>query len=153
METTNQESKVFWDRIPQPARQKLMWGLWFITWLGLIAGIVDDVYFEYVVIFSAVHAIVFVVFFRFNVRPFPVQVRIGYVVWVAVGTYVPYMVILMYITLVGLATNLFLDYCPLARMMYLLPWNRDEKISFDLARRVFLSAPVSGKFQPKPGST
>ena len=29
----------------------------------------------------------------------------------------------------------------------------DEKFSLDLARRVFFSAPVPGKFQPKPQSS
>ena len=153
MEQTTHKSGTLWDRIPQRVSKKLIWGLWFITWVGLIVGIGDQDYFEYVVVFSVLHAATFFVLFRFSVRPFPVQVRIGYLVWVAVGTYVPHMVILMYITLVGLATNLFLGYCPLARMMYLLPWNCDEKFSLDLARRVFFSAPVPGKFQPKPQSS
>ena len=153
MEPSKEKPKTLWDRMSQRARKYLVWSLWFITWLGLIAGVGNEVYFEYVVIFSAFHAVVFFVLFRFSVRPFPVQVRIGYLVWVAVGTYVPYMVILMYITFVGLTTNLFLGYCPLARMMYLLPWNRDEKFSLDLLRRVFISAPVPGKFQPKAQST
>ena len=153
MEQTTQKSKTLWDQIPQRVRKKLIWGLWFITWVGLIAGIGDQAYFKYVVAFSALHAVAFFVLFGFSVRPFPVQVRIGYLVWVAIGTYVPHMVILMYVTLVGLGTNLFLGYCPLARMMYLLPWNRDETLSLDLARRVFFSAPVAGKFQPKPRST
>jgi hypothetical protein len=153
MEQTAQESNTLWDRIPPRARKNLIWILWFITWVGLIAGIVDQAYFEFVVLFSALHATAFLVLFHFNVRPFPVQVRFGYLVWVSVGTYVPHMAILMYITLVGLATNLFLGYCPLARTMYLLPWNRDEKFSLDLVRRVFFSAPVPGKFQPKPRST
>ena len=61
---------------------------------------------------------------------------------------VQYMVFLMYITLVGLATNLFLGYCPLARMMYLLPWNRDEAFSAGLLGRVFFSPPVKGQFTP-----
>ena len=153
MEQTTQKSRTPWDQIPQRVRKKLIWTLWFITWVGLVVGISDQTYFEYVVLFSALHAVAFFLLFRFNVRPFPVQVRIGYLVWVAVGTYVPHLVILMYITLVGLATNLFLGYCPLARMVYLLPWNCDEKFSLDLVRRVFFSAPVPGKFQPKPQST
>ena len=153
MEQTTQKSKTLWDRIPQRVRKRLIWGLWFIIWVGLIAGIGDRAYFEFVVVFSALHAVAFFVLFRFSVKPFPVQLRIGYLAWVAVGTYVPHMVILMYITLVGLTTNLFLGYCPLARMMYLLPWNRDEKFSLDLARRVFFSSPVPGQFQPKPRST
>jgi hypothetical protein len=114
----------------------------------LVGGLSDRVVFEYVVIFSALHVVLFLMLYRFKVGPFPVQVRIAYFIWVAVGTYVPYMVILMYITLVGLATNLFLGYCPLARMMYLMPWNRDEKFSLELVGRVFFSPPMPGQFEP-----
>ena len=35
-------------------------------------------------------------------------------------------------------------YCPLARMLSLLPWNRRQPLSVALVRRTFLSAPVSG---------
>jgi len=137
-----------WDRVPQRVRKALIWSLWFATWLGLVIGLFDRLFFQYVVIFSALHAVLFLILFQFNIRPFPVQVRIAYFIWVAVGTYVPHMVVLMYITLVGLTTNLFLGYCPLARMVYLLPWNRDEKLSLDLLRRVVFSSPVAGKFEP-----
>ena len=58
------------------------------------------------------------------------------------------MLYLMYITLVGLATNLFLAYCPLARMMYLLPWNNDEEFSLRLLGRGFFSPPMPGNFEP-----
>jgi hypothetical protein len=136
------------ERAPPRVRKSLIWSLWFVTWLGLVGGLFDRVAFEYVVIFSAFHALLFLILFRFKVRPFPVQVRIAYFIWVAIGTYVPYMVILMYITLVGLATNLFLGYCPLARMMYLMPWNRDEKFSLELVGKVILSPPVPGQFNP-----
>ena len=141
-----------WERMPQTARKGLIWGLWFITWSGLIAGTRYPVFFEYVVVFSALHALLFLALFRFRIRPFPVQVRVGYLAWVGIGTYVPYMTVLMYITLAGLSTNLFLGYCPLARMMYLLPWNRDEEFSLNLLRRVFFSAPTAGKFAPQPRS-
>jgi len=143
-----ENKRTLWDRISPAARKPLIWTLWFITWAGLVGGLFDRVYFEYVVYFSAAHALLFLALFGFDIKPFPVQVRIAYFIWVAAGTYVPYLIILMYITLVGLATNLFLGYCPLARMMYLMPWNRDEKFSLDLVKRVFLSPPVAGKFEP-----
>ena len=142
------KDRTLWDRTPTRVRKALIWGLWFVTWLGLVGGVFDHVFFEYVVIFSALHAILFLVLNGFNVGPFPVQVRIAYFAWVAAGTYVPHLNILMYITLVGLATNIFLGYCPLARMMYLMPWNNNEKFSLGLVRRVFLSHPMPGKFEP-----
>jgi hypothetical protein len=115
----------------------------------LLAGLFDREFYEYVVIFSAAHALLVLFLLRFRVAAFPAQVRIAYYIWVAVGTYVPYMAILMYITTIGLATNLFASYCPLARMMNLFPWNREETFSLNLVARVFLSPPVAGKFRPR----
>lgn len=142
------ESLTVLERMPGHMRRYLVWGLWFITWLGLLAGLFQRVYYEYVVLFTAIHALLFLVLVNFRVKQFPAQVRIAYLIWVAVGTYVPYMTILMYITTVGLATNLFLGYCPLARMMYLLPINREEPFSLELVLRVFLSPPTRGRFKP-----
>ena len=142
------EEFTLWERLPERMRKWTVWGLWLITWAGLVGGVFYRVLFEYVVLFSAGHALLFLILFRVAGDPFPVQVRIAYFIWVAVGTYVPYMTFLMYITLVGLAANIFLGYCPLARMMYLMPWNRDHKLSMELVGRVILSPPVSGKFQP-----
>ena len=136
--------------MPTGARKSLIWGMWFITWLGLVAGVFYQKFFEYVVFFSGVHTVLFLLLHGFSIKPFPMQVRIAYFIWVAAGTFVPQLVFLMYITLVGLAANLFLGYCPLARMMVLMPWNRDEKFSIGLLGRVFLSPPMSGKFDPTP---
>lgn len=127
-----------------------MWSIWFITWLGLLAGLYDNAYNEFVVILSAVHAILFAGLFKMRLMDFPVQLRIVYFAWVLLGTY--HLRVLMYITTVGLAANLFVGYCPLARMMYLLPWNRSEPFSAELVVRVFLSPPVNGRFTTAPGT-
>ena len=86
-----------------------------MTWVGLIGGLFDRSWFTGVVFFSALHAVLILALFSFRITPFPVQVRIAYLIGVALGTYVPGMTVLLYITLVGLATNLFWGYCPLAR--------------------------------------
>ena len=133
--------------MPRHIRQRLVWALWLITWLGLLAGLLNRVFYEYVVLFSVLHAMLFMLLLGFQIKAFPVQVRIAYLIWVAVGTYVPYMVILMYITTIGLASNLFLGYCPLARTMYLLPWNREDSFSLELFKRVIMTSPTSGQFK------
>lgn len=139
-----------WEELAPTTRKRIVWILWFVTWIGLLAGLWDPVYFEAVVAFSAAHAVLFLLLHRFRVAAFPVQVRIGYLLAVAVGTYVPYMTFLMYVALVGLLGNLFFRYCPLARMLCLLPWNREEPFSLGLVARVFLSPPVDGRFRPPP---
>jgi drug/metabolite transporter (DMT)-like permease len=131
-------------------QRNLTWNLWFITWLGLIAGLFAQPFYSYVVYLSAIQVAIFLYIEQFKLTAFPVQVRIAYLAWVALGTYVPYLSILMPITTIGLAANLFLGYCPLARMLYLLPINRREPLSIDLVKRVVLSPPVKGRFEPLP---
>jgi hypothetical protein len=132
-----------------PARRRLVWCLWLVTWAGLLAGLVEPRWYRAVVLFSIAHAALFLVLTRFRVAAFPNQVRIAYVLWVAAGTYLPGGVVLMWITTVGLATNLFWGYCPLARMLYLLPWNREVALSWSLVLRVVTTPPVSGRFTPR----
>jgi hypothetical protein len=142
------QSETYWDKINPRTQDQLVWGIWFLTWMFLLAGLYDRGYYAYVVGISAAHAVLFLVLFKFRVADFPVQLRIAYFTWVAVGTYVPYMVILMYITTIGLAANLFFGYCPLARIMYLMPWNRDEPFTGKLIMRTILAPPVKGAFKP-----
>jgi hypothetical protein len=92
-----------WGKIPVKTRKRMVWGLWFITWLGLLAGLLERVFWEYVVFFSATHALLILLLLGLRVTEFPVQVRLAYFAWVAIGTYVPFMEILMYITILGLA--------------------------------------------------
>ena len=129
-------------------RRSLVWVLWLITWFGLLAGLMSRQWYEAVVWFSAIHALLFIYLEHFNLIAFPVQLRLAYLVWVAIGTYIPNLDALMWITTLGLAANLFVGYCPLARMLSLLPINRQEPFSLDLVRRVFLSPPVKGRFIP-----
>ena len=147
-ETTVVAASTAWERMNQRDRKSLVWSLWFATWIGLLMGYKYAGAWDVVVIFSVLHAIVFWVLFGYRIEPFPVQVRNAYALWVATGTYFPYMQVLMYITTVGLAANLFAGYCPLARMMTLLPWNREEALTFNFVNRVFLSPPSKGRFQP-----
>ncbi len=55
---------------------------------------------------------------------FPRSCALVYVAWVAIGTFVPHMTWMMYVTMVGLGANLLFGWCPLSRMIYLFPWNR-----------------------------
>ena len=142
------ENSTPWQRLPDTTRKRLIWWFWLLTWVLLLGGIFQRSLYHAVVIVSAFQALVFLGLFRFRPNPFPVQVRLAYLLWVAVGTYVPGMVILMYITTLGLAANLFLNYCPLARLMLLMPWNRQEPLTFDYLKRVVLTPPSRGRLDP-----
>jgi len=138
-----------WQHLSKSSRKRLIWWLWLITWLLLLGGLFDRSFYHWVVLLSALHSLLFLWLFRFRIDPFPVQVRLAYLLWTFLGTYVPGMTFLMYITTVGLPANLFLNYCPLARLMLLMPWNRTEPLSLTFLKRVFLSPPSVGRFLPR----
>ena len=147
------EPATAWERMSARTRKAVIWILWLVTWVLLLAGLVDRVFYEVVVWFTAAHLLLVLALNRFRVTAFPVQVRFVYVLWVLVGTYVPHMTFFMYIATVGLIGNLFFGYCTLARMMYLVPWNREERFSLDLVARVFTTPRTEGRFRPAPPAT
>ncbi|NCC27040.1 MAG: hypothetical protein EOM22_02520 [Gammaproteobacteria bacterium] len=74
---------------------------------------------------------------------FPVQVRIGYLSWLIAGLADP--TGLMHgIQLAGTSAMVLFGYCPMARMVSLLPWNRRQPLSLRLVARTFLQAPTAG---------
>jgi len=143
------KQRTTWEQLSPQFRKRLVWWLWFVTWVALLCGLINRGYYDFVVLFSTLHAILFLILFRFQLRPFPIQVRIVYLLWVIVGSYIPYMLFLMHITTIGLAGNLFFKYCPLARLLHLCPWNRNEPLSLNFIGRVFLTPPTNGKFAPQ----
>jgi hypothetical protein len=139
-----------WSRLAPSTRQRLAWILWAITLIGLTAGCFDARYWEWVVWFSVAHALFVLLMVGSRPLVFPAQLRIAYAAWVAIGTYVPHMTWMMYVTTLGLVSNLTVNWCPLARMLYLLPWNREEPWDASLPLRTFFSRPVPGRFHAPP---
>lgn len=74
---------------------------------------------------------------------FPVQVRIGYLAWLLAGLWGP-LSFFHWIQLAGTAAAVVADYCPMARTLALLPWNRRAPLTPALVLRTFLRPPVRG---------
>lgn len=72
---------------------------------------------------------------------FPVQVRLAYTVMLILFLPLP---VLYWIPAIGTLALVLTGYCTMARCLCLMPWNRREPLSLDLARRAFLSRPVRG---------
>jgi hypothetical protein len=140
------------ERMSYQTRRRLVRTLWVITWLGLLAGLYDHRWYQAVVVFSILHTALFLTLTRFRVAALPNQVRIAYLLWVAVSTYVPGAMVMMWVPTIGLATNIFFDYCPAVRMIYLMPWNLEEPLTWSLVVRVFTTPPSTGRFTPRPES-
>jgi hypothetical protein len=84
-----------------------------------------------------------------SIGAFPVQVRIGYLAWMLAGLWGPLWVF-HWIQLAGTAAAVTVGYCPMARMLSLLPWNRHEPLSLRLVVWTFLRPPVRGSILDAP---
>lgn len=73
----------------------------------------------------------------------PIQVRAAYLGILALGL-APPLAFLHWMQLAGTSALLMFDYCPLARTLALMPWNRRAPLTGQLVLRVFLSPPVGG---------
>ncbi len=78
-----------------------------------------------------------------QLKPYPVQVRIAYIAWLAVGLY-PNMGWMHWIQLFGTSAMVAVGYCPLIRMLSLLPLNRTERFSLPLVWRAMFVDPCAG---------
>lgn len=78
-----------------------------------------------------------------SLRAFPVQVRIGYLAWMLAGLWSP-LSFFLWIQMAGTTAAVLFDYCPMARMLSLLPWNRRQPLTWRLVAWTVLHPPVRG---------
>lgn len=88
---------------------------------------------------------------RGNWRSLELQVRLAYLGLLGLGT-VPGLWPLHLIQFVGVNALLVADYCLLARLLTLLPWNRPLPLSWALVRRVLLMPPAPGPIAARLGA-
>ncbi len=74
---------------------------------------------------------------------FPVQVRVAYLGLLAAGLWPP-LAFVHWLQLAGTLALVAFDYCPLARTLALMPWNRAQPLAWRLVRRAYLTPPVHG---------
>jgi len=80
---------------------------------------------------------------RRDALAFEVQVRAGYLALLLIGT-LPGCWPIHIIQFVGVNALMVADYCPLARLLALAPWNRRRPLTRALVRQVILLPPVRG---------
>jgi len=84
-----------------------------------------------------------------SVTTLRVQVRIGYLTLLVLGTWPPLFWV-HWIQLAGTTAFLLFGYCPLARILSLAPWNRVWPLASSLVWRTFFSPPVAGNILKAP---
>jgi hypothetical protein len=78
-----------------------------------------------------------------SLSAFPVQVRVAYLGLLLLGQWDPFYFV-YWIQLAGTTAMVTADYCPLARFLSLMPWNRSQPLSWGLIWRTIVTPPVKG---------
>ena len=123
--------------------RQIGWWYWLATLVLLVAslsGWPEVIYFA-----LALTAWQYLHFARRDRNPatFPAQIRFAYLGLLALGTWDAFHFI-HYLQLVGTTALVLAGYCPLARTLSLMPWNRHVPFSLSLVRLAYLTPPVRG---------
>ncbi len=81
-----------------------------------------------------------------SLTAFPVQVRLAYAGLLALALWEP-LRFLLWVQLIGTSAMVVCDYCLLARITALMPWNRSQPFSLQLMKKTIFSRPVPGRIQ------
>lgn len=123
--------------------QQTSWLYWAVTDALLIAAVLGwEDGFAVVIGLNAIQVVHFMLRER-STSSFPVQVRVSYLALLLAGQWGPLYFIYL-IQIAGTTAMVLFDYCPLARFLSLMPWNRSEPLSMDLVKRTVFSPPVQG---------
>jgi len=121
----------------------IAWWYWLVT-LGLLAASLS-VWPEGIYYTMASTAWQYLHFARRDRNPvsFAAQIRFVYLGLLALGMWDPFHFI-HYLQLVATTALVLTGYCPLARTLVLMPWNRRVPFTLSLARIAYLTPPVRG---------
>jgi hypothetical protein len=85
-------------------------------------------------------------------KRFPVQIRLAFLLMLVAGLF-PAMRWIHWVQLAGTTARITVGYCALARLLTLLPWNRDVPFTLTLVRQLALAAPSGGLVRVVPADT
>lgn len=137
------EQRVPGSPASRPGRRSLRWWYWFVTACLLAASLAGwDAGLRFTMAFVAVQVIHYLARER-SLRAFPVQTRIAFLALLAAGSWSP-LGFILWLQLAGTCATVALDYCTLARILSLMPWNRTQPLTLRLVWRTFASPPVPG---------
>ena len=126
------------------------WWYWAASWCLIAAGLAGwKPGFLFVTALSA-WQIVHFAFLEKSFITLPVQVRTGFFLLTLAGLWEP-LSFIYWLPAAGLLARTTVNYCFMARVMSLMPWNRAQPFSFDLLRRVIFSPPVDGSILENRG--
>ena len=107
--------------------KSLEWWYWFITLIAMITGLTGIVEGFYVVILVSVIQFIYFMSIR-GFTAFPTQVRFVYGIFVVIALFDP-TTIFYWLLLFGTVMVTLFDTCFIARILILMPWNKNVKLS------------------------
>ena len=107
--------------------KSLEWWFWFITLIAMITGLsgIKEGYYL-VIIVSIIQFIYFTTLRGFSA--FPTQVRFVYGIFTIIALYDPTN-LFYWALLIGTIMVTLFDTCFIARILIMMPWNKNEKLS------------------------
>src|SRR3712207_4472424 len=120
-------------------RKSIAWWCWFATAALLSVALLAWPWMMAAVIAVAAAQLIGFALVLKDPRAFPVQVRAGYLALLLIGAWPPLQFV-HWIQFVGTWAVVTVDYCLLARILSLAPWNREGPLTGRLVVRTFLSA-------------
>ena len=107
--------------------KSLAWWYWFITLIAMVIGLTGIVEGFYVVILVSVIQFIHYMVSR-GFTAFPTQVRFVYGIFVIIALFDPTR-IFYWVLLIGTVMVTLFDRCIIARVLILMPWNENVKLS------------------------
>lgn len=123
--------------------KELDWQYWFVTACLLTAGVAGyETGFVLAIGLSLVQLIHFTLREQ-SITAFPVQVRFFFLI-LMLALFPEPMQIVYWLPVAGTWARSVFGYCPMARVVSLMPWNRRVPFTLDLLMKTFFSRPVRG---------
>lgn len=86
-----------------------------------------------------------------DMADFPTQLRIAYLGWM-IASFVPVLVPFLWIQTLGTTALVVVGYCPLARLLLILPQNRRAPLTLKYVLRLVVHPPVDGSIRDVLGA-
>ena len=107
--------------------KSIEWWFWFVTLVAMIAGLSGIKEGFYLVIVVSVIQFIYFTVIR-GITAFPTQVRFVYAIFTIIALFDP-TIIFYWALLVGTVMVTLFDTCFIARILILMPWNKNKKLS------------------------
>ncbi|RYH05669.1 hypothetical protein [Tropicimonas sp. IMCC6043] len=147
------------DRAPRPSTfwrrhwktSKLSWWGWATLSVLLIATVAGAPYARgAALVLATAIAAIYLARSR-DMADFPTQLRVAYLGWM-IASFVPVLVPFLWIQTFGTTALVFVGYCPLARLLLVLPQNRRRPLSAKYILKLIFHPPVEGSIRDVLGA-